>query len=63
MITVTYLHSDHLGSTVLTTGASGSQRYDAYGNTRSGTVPTDYGFTSQQEDSGTGAYLHARPLL
>ena len=57
---VTYLHSDHLGSTVLTTGASGSQRYDAYGNTRSGTVPTDWKFTGQEQD-GTGLiYLHAR---
>ena len=60
MITVTYLHSDHLGSTVLTTGVAGSQRYDAYGNARSGTVPTDWQFTGQEQD-GTGlVYMHAR---
>ena len=55
------LHADHLGSTVLTTGVSGSKKYYAYGATRTGSVPTDYGFTSQQEDGGTGLiYLHAR---
>ena len=57
---VTYLHSDHLGSTVLTTGVSGSKKYHAYGNTRSGSVPTDWQFTGQEQD-GTGlVYLHAR---
>jgi RHS repeat-associated protein len=51
---VTYLHTDHLGSTSATSGASvSSQNYYAFGNIRSttGTVPTDFGFTGQRRDS------------
>ena len=58
---VTYLHTDHLGSTVLMTGAGGSQRYNAYGSTRSGAVPTKYQYTGHEADSGTGLiYMKAR---
>jgi YD repeat-containing protein len=45
---VTYLHTDHLGSTSATSGASvSSQNYYAYGNILGtiGTVPTNFGFT------------------
>lgn len=62
---LTYLHSDHLGSTVLETNASGQivadQRYYAYGRQRdTGPVGTDYGFTGQKLD-GTGlVYMNAR---
>jgi RHS repeat-associated protein len=53
--TLTYLHGDHLGSTSLTTNASGQkvseQRYKPYGEVRwsSGAgMPTDFTFTSQR---------------
>jgi len=46
---LTYLHGDHLGSASLATDASGGvvseMRYYPYGETRSGTLPTDYQFT------------------
>jgi RHS repeat-associated protein len=53
---VYYLHGDHLGSTSLTTDASGQKvsesRYRPYGEIRFGnTGPTDIGFTSQRKDS------------
>ncbi|MEM7345826.1 MAG: hypothetical protein AAF485_16410 [Chloroflexota bacterium] len=54
---VYYLGGDHLGSTSLTTDSSGglvSQvRYLPYGQERwtGGTSPTDFGFTSQRNDS------------
>ncbi len=60
--TLYYLHSDHLGSTVLTTQGSTtvSQQYCAYGRKRSGTtcpggnsLPTGHTFTGQKLD-GTG---------
>jgi RHS repeat-associated protein len=61
---VTYLHTDHLGSTSATSGASVSaQTYYAYGNIRSttGTVPTDFGFTGQRRDASAGLmYYGAR---
>ena len=60
---LTYLHADHLGSTVFTTNVSGNQnqKYHAYGATRSGGVPSDYQFTGQEADSGTGLiYMKAR---
>ncbi len=58
--TVSYLHSDHLGSTVLETNTAGDvsadQRYRAYGRQRdSGPVVTDHRFTGQKLD-GTGLY-------
>jgi hypothetical protein len=51
-----FLHGDHLGSTSLTTDASGGvvarQLYDAWGNVRSvtGTLPTDITFTGQRSN-------------
>ena len=62
-----FLHSDHLGSTSLTTDASGNvvarQLYDAWGNIRSGGVgsmPTDIGYTGQRLDSTGLMYYRAR---
>jgi RHS repeat-associated protein len=56
---VTYLAGDHLGSASLAMGASNtSQRYYPYGGTRSGGVPTDYQFTGQKNDGGTGLYYY-----
>jgi len=53
--TLTYLHSDHLGSASLATNSSGGfvseMRYDAYGETRSGSMPTDRQYTGQINDS------------
>lgn len=53
---VYYVHGDHLGSTSLTTNQSGALvsqgRYLPYGETRWGSSgPTDFGFTSQRNDS------------
>jgi RHS repeat-associated protein len=46
-----YLLSDHLGSTTVTTDASGNfvteLRYSPWGEVRSGTAPTSYTFTGQ----------------
>jgi RHS repeat-associated protein len=61
-----FLHSDHLGSTSLTTDASGNavarQLYDAWGNIRyvTGTLPTDIGYTGQRLDSTGLMYYRAR---
>lgn len=54
---LTYLHNDHLGSTVLATDDQGdiltNRGYRAYGNYRSGgTLPTDHQFTGQKQDRG-----------
>ncbi len=61
---VVYLHSDHLGSTSATSGASVSaQTYYAFGNIRSttGTAPTDFGFTGQRRDASSNLmYYGAR---
>ena len=64
---VYYLHTDHLGSTSLTTDSGGAvvarQLYHPYGEVRwsEGTLPTDFGFTGQRLDSGTGlVFMHAR---
>jgi RHS repeat-associated protein len=58
-----FLHGDHLGSVSVTTcgtgcGTAGTalsrQKFDAWGNVRSGgvgTMPTDVGFTGQRSDS------------
>jgi len=56
---VYYLHGDHLGSTSLTTDASGAivseVRYLPYGETRWGNSgPTDFGFTGQRNEAGFG---------
>jgi RHS repeat-associated protein len=64
--TVSYLHSDHLGSTSLTTDASGNvaarQKYLPYGQVRSttGTLPTDIGFTGQRLDATGLMFYNAR---
>jgi len=62
--TVTYLHSDHLGSTSLTTDAAGALLarvlYYPYGETRytEGTLQTDYGYTGQRnEGPGLGGLM------
>ena len=61
-----YLHSDHLGSTSLTTNETGAvvaaQRYLPYGEVRwinsspelSGTLPTDLTYTGQRSENGPG---------
>jgi RHS repeat-associated protein len=54
--TLYYLHSDHLGSTSLTTDSGGNvtarQNYYPYGSIRSGGgMPTDMGYTGQRLDS------------
>ena len=57
---VYYLHGDQLGSTSLTTNASGAevarQLYYPYGEVRwsSGTLPTDYTFTGQRNEASFG---------
>ena len=57
---VYYLHGDHLGSTSLTTNASGAevarQLYYPYGEVRwsDGTLPTDYLFTGRRYESSFG---------
>jgi len=59
---LTYLHGDHLGSTVLETDSNGAittdQKYLAYGRQRdTGPVVTDHKFTSQKLDA-TGLYYY-----
>ena len=59
------LHTDHLGSTVLTTNQGGvvisNQRYYAYGRTRYGNISiTDQRFTGQKQDSTGLQYYNAR---
>jgi len=64
---VVWLHGDHLGSTSLTTDGSGNvgarQAYYPFGATRwvTGTLPTDFGFTGQRNQSTIRLYdYHAR---
>ncbi|TAH49791.1 MAG: hypothetical protein EYC68_16320 [Chloroflexota bacterium] len=61
---VVYLHSDHLGSTGATSGATSSaQTYYPFGSIRTttGSVPTDFGFTGQRRDASAGLmYYGAR---
>ena len=61
---VVYLHSDHLGSTSATSGATSSaQTYYPFGSIRmtTGSVPTDYGFTGQRKDASSNLmYYGAR---
>jgi len=58
--TLSYLLGDHLGSSSVTTNASGvktaSALYKAFGETRysSGNLGTDYKFTGQREESALG---------
>jgi RHS repeat-associated protein len=62
--TLTYLFSDHLGSTSLTTGAAGNllsqMKYKAWGEVRynSGVTPTDYTLRQAQGIAYTGQYSH-----
>jgi len=56
---VTYVHSDHLRSTSVTSGAqTGNIKYYPYGATRSGAVSTAYKFTGQRLDDSTGLYYY-----
>jgi RHS repeat-associated protein len=62
---LTYLHSDHLGSTVLESNTGNTnttdQKYYAYGRQRdSAPVTTDYRFTGQKEDASGLYYYNAR---
>jgi RHS repeat-associated protein len=59
-----YTLGDHLGSTSLTTDASGNKiaemRYTPWGEIRyqGGTTPTDYHYTGQREEAGIGLYYY-----
>jgi YD repeat-containing protein len=60
--TLKYIHQDSLSSTSLMTNTSGAQvgttvKYLPFGETRSGTVPTDKLFTGQRLDD-TGLYYY-----
>ena len=60
-----YVHQDHLTGTALVTSDNGSQvgttmKYYPYGETRSGSVPTDKKFTGQRLDSIGLYYYNAR---
>jgi len=56
---VTYIHSDHLSGTNVTSGAqTGNIKYYPYGTTRSGAVYTTYKFTGQRLDDSTGLYYY-----
>jgi RHS repeat-associated protein len=52
---LTYLHTDHLGSASLATGAGGDQvsemRYTPFRENRHGASPTDFRFAGQREES------------
>jgi len=62
--TLSYLLGDHLGSSSVTTNASGvktaSALYKAFGETRysSGALGTDYKFTGQREEASIGLYFY-----
>lgn len=59
---ITWLLSDHLGSTVGTVNAGGVLigllKYTAYGELRSGGSTTDYRFTGQREETEIGLYYY-----
>jgi RHS repeat-associated protein len=61
---LSYLFSDHLGSTTVTTDSSGTKtaemRYKPWGETRytSGTTPTARHYTGQYEETGIGLYFY-----
>ena len=62
--TLSYILTDHLGSTSMTTNATGALisqlKYKAWGETRysSGSTPTNYKYTGQREEAGFGLYLY-----
>jgi RHS repeat-associated protein len=65
--TLYYLHSDHLGSTSLTTDVNGAvvarQYYYPYGGIRPGpnnALPTDITFTGQRMETGLGSLMFFR---
>ncbi len=58
-----YLYGDHLGSMTVWTTDNGTQEdppqtYYAYGSIRSGSLPTDYGFTGQKQDSSSALLFY-----
>jgi hypothetical protein len=61
--TLSYLLSDHIGSSSVTTNANGvktaSALYKAFGETRfsAGNLGTDYKFTGQREEASLGIYF------
>ena len=59
---ITYLLSDHLGSTTttVTNGLIAKESYYPFGATRTttGTIPTDKLFTGQQQESGDALGLY-----
>jgi len=60
--TLTWLISDHLGSTSVTVNAAGvllsSLKYTAFGELRSGTATTDYLYTGQRQETEIGLYFY-----
>ncbi len=62
--TLSYLFGDHLGSTSITTDASGSLsgelRYLPFGETRysNGQTPTSFRYTGQREEAEVGLYFY-----
>ncbi|HTD05079.1 RHS repeat-associated core domain-containing protein [Undibacterium sp.] len=63
--TVTYYHTDGLGSPIATTNAAGGviskTRYEPYGMTVDGTTVPDIGFTGHMNDADTGGtYMQQR---
>ncbi len=66
---LSYLLTDHLGSTAVTTDAAGAKtgelRYLPLGAARTtwGVIPTDRRFTGQRWDSGTALYHYGARLV
>ena len=58
--TLTYLFTDHLGSTVATQSGKSVQRmdYGPWGEIRSGTLPTERLYTGQRWDDALGLYFY-----
>jgi len=60
--TLTWLLGDHLGSTTITANENGTlateQTYTAWGQTRSGSLPTDRQYTGQINESELGLYFY-----
>lgn len=67
--TLRYVHSDHLGSSSVSTDTAGAevgdQTYLPYGDERSsrGTLGTERRFTGQRFDGGSGLYLYQGSAL
>lgn len=59
---ITWLLSDHLGSTIGTVDTDGEligvMKYSAYGEMRSGSSTTNYRYTGQREESEIGLYFY-----